>query len=44
MKQNMHAVDRLVRVIVVAPPAGWLAVAGRVGTVPGSSRWCSPPS
>jgi uncharacterized membrane protein len=35
MKQNMHAVDRLVRAVVVAPLAVWLAVAVGMGTVLG---------
>jgi hypothetical protein len=35
MKQNMHAVDRLVRALVVAPLAVWLAVAVGMGTVLG---------
>jgi hypothetical protein len=35
MKQNMHAVDRLVRAVVVAPLAVWLAVAVGAGTVLG---------
>ncbi len=35
MKQNMHAVDRLVRAVVVAPLAVWLALAVGVGTVLG---------
>jgi Inner membrane protein YgaP-like, transmembrane domain len=35
MKRNMHIVDRLLRVVVVAPLAVWLAVAVGAGTVPG---------
>lgn len=35
MKQNMHTVDRQVRVIVVAPLAVWLALAVGAGTVLG---------
>ncbi len=31
MKRNMHPVDRLVRAVVVAPLAVWLAVAVGVG-------------
>ena len=34
-EQNMHAVDRLVRAVVVAPLAVWLALAVGVGTVLG---------
>jgi hypothetical protein len=35
MKRNMHVVDRLVRVLVVAPLAVWLAVTVGAGTVLG---------
>jgi hypothetical protein len=35
MKQNMRAVDRLVRAVVVAPLAVWLALVVGAGTVLG---------
>jgi hypothetical protein len=35
MKRNMHPIDRLVRAIVVAPLAVWLALAVGAGTVLG---------
>jgi hypothetical protein len=35
MKRNMHPVDRLVRAVVMAPLAVWLALAVGAGTVLG---------